>query len=289
VTTSRLPDHYETLGIRADARQAEVNAAFRRLAREQHPDRFATAPEPVRAEAEERFKILSVAYEVLRDAERREAYDRMRAGGAPVQAIEVRPAAVQARSAAGTFSLEVELHILEGSIAEMQLDARCDDAGVELTSLDARPDRQFPHVLHLTLRGTVIEGGSRVMHLLYTAGAAAAAQTVDLRVAAPGLRDVARAVSTTRFGGFWGWLPYATLVSGAVLALSGGAAYVAGARPGGFMALSFGVPLTVVSLALLGRNWVIMRFALEGWGRWIAIGLTFIGIRVAFVLARNAF
>lgn len=289
MTARQIADHYETLGVHPDATQAEVNAAFRRLAREQHPDRFAGAPDGVRAAAEEAFKRLSVAFEVLRDAERREAYDLMRAGRAPAQAIEVEPPLATVRSAAGTFSVAATLVVLEGALADMQLDVRCDDGGIELMALDARPEPGAPNLLRLTVRGRVVDGGSRTMHLLYTAGAAAAAQSVDLRVAAPGLRGFMRNVSFTRFGGFWGWFPYAVVVLGIALAIAGGSAYAVGAKPGGFIALSFGIPMTIVGLVVLARNWVIMRFALEGWGRWIIIVLTVIGIRVALIFARDAF
>lgn len=63
-------DHYEVLGVERTADETEIRKAFRRLARELHPD---VNPEP---EAEERFKELAEAYEVLSDAERRSIYDR---------------------------------------------------------------------------------------------------------------------------------------------------------------------------------------------------------------------
>jgi DnaJ-class molecular chaperone len=76
-------DYYEVLGVERDASGAEVKRAFRRLARELHPDVNAHDPE-----AEEKFKAAAEAYEVLSDAERRAAYDRfghegLRAGGFP--------------------------------------------------------------------------------------------------------------------------------------------------------------------------------------------------------------
>jgi molecular chaperone DnaJ len=62
-------DYYEVLGIGRDADEAEVKKAFRRVARELHPD---TNAEPG---AEEAFKEAAEAYEVLSDAERRRLYD----------------------------------------------------------------------------------------------------------------------------------------------------------------------------------------------------------------------
>jgi DnaJ-class molecular chaperone len=63
-------DYYEVLGVGRDANKAEVKTAFRRLARELHPDVNDHDPE-----AEEKFKEAAEAYEVLSDPERRRAYD----------------------------------------------------------------------------------------------------------------------------------------------------------------------------------------------------------------------
>jgi DnaJ-class molecular chaperone len=69
-------DYYETLGVGRDANKAEVKTAFRKLARELHPDVNAHDPE-----AEEKFKAAAEAYEVLSDPEKRRAYDAYGAEG----------------------------------------------------------------------------------------------------------------------------------------------------------------------------------------------------------------
>jgi curved DNA-binding protein len=64
-------NYYDLLEVDQSATLAEIKQAFRRLARLSHPDR-----NPGDHQAEERFKMLSQAYEVLGDAERRAQYDR---------------------------------------------------------------------------------------------------------------------------------------------------------------------------------------------------------------------
>lgn len=63
-------DYYETLGVPRDASAEDIRRAYRKLARQYHPD---VNKDPG---AEDRFKEISEAYEVLRDSEKRERYDR---------------------------------------------------------------------------------------------------------------------------------------------------------------------------------------------------------------------
>ena len=68
-------NHYETLGIRENASQEEIRAAYRTLALQWHPDRFATASEEERLNAEKVFKRINEAHRVLSDPVSRYEYD----------------------------------------------------------------------------------------------------------------------------------------------------------------------------------------------------------------------
>ena len=65
-----MADHYAVLGVSRDASADDIKKAYRKLARQLHPD---VTDEP---DAEERFKEVSRAYEVLSDSQKRDMYDR---------------------------------------------------------------------------------------------------------------------------------------------------------------------------------------------------------------------
>lgn len=65
-----MADHYDVLGVKRDASVDEIKKAYRKLARELHPD---VNPSP---DAQERFKLVTHAYDVLSDPSQRQQYDR---------------------------------------------------------------------------------------------------------------------------------------------------------------------------------------------------------------------
>lgn len=67
----KYKDYYETLGVKRDASESEIKSAYRKLARKYHPDVNKTK------EAEEKFKDINEAYEVLGDKQKRQRYDSL--------------------------------------------------------------------------------------------------------------------------------------------------------------------------------------------------------------------
>src|SRR4051794_34327556 len=98
---ARGPDYYKVLGVDKKASQDDIKKAYRKLARKYHPDTNKDAG------AEERFKAISEAYDVLGDPEKRKKYDRgggVFAGGSPFGAGGAGGAGGATASDFGSFS-----------------------------------------------------------------------------------------------------------------------------------------------------------------------------------------
>jgi curved DNA-binding protein len=90
-------DYYQTLGVKQGASDDEIKAAYRKLARKYHPDKNKEAG------AEDKFKAISEAYEVLHDKQKRAAYDNVRAGGGYRAGDNFRPPPGWQQQAPGGF------------------------------------------------------------------------------------------------------------------------------------------------------------------------------------------
>ncbi len=72
--TVKFQDYYETLGVDRNASEKEIKSAYRKLARKWHPDLHSAGE---KEKAEEQFKKINEAYEVLKDPEKRKRYDQL--------------------------------------------------------------------------------------------------------------------------------------------------------------------------------------------------------------------
>src|SRR5882757_7230715 len=91
MATTTKKDYYETLGVKKSASAEDVRKAFRKLARKYHPD-----VNPGDKSAEEKFKVMSEANDVLSDPKKRKIYDQL-----GYYSDNIDPAAAEAYAQAG--------------------------------------------------------------------------------------------------------------------------------------------------------------------------------------------
>jgi DnaJ-class molecular chaperone len=161
-------DYYEVLGVGRDASEAEVKRAFRKLARELHPDVNAHDPE-----AEEKFKVAAEAYEVLSNPEQRAAYDRfgqdgLRSGGFPPGGGFTSVEDIFQAVFGGAFGFEVRrgpmrgqdlVHAIELSAVQAML-----GASIKIPSHEGEREIELPpgvqHGTQFALRGHGLPGSN---------------------------------------------------------------------------------------------------------------------------------
>ncbi|MBE9224091.1 DnaJ domain-containing protein [Phormidium sp. LEGE 05292] len=87
---SNKPNYYEILGVLPTASPEEIKRAFRKLANDYHPDKLASVPEAIRKLAEDKFKEINEAYEVLKSPDQRRIYDwELQKAGAEIKKQEL--------------------------------------------------------------------------------------------------------------------------------------------------------------------------------------------------------
>lgn len=161
-------DYYEVLGVGRDASEREVKQAFRKLARELHPD--VNDHDPA---AEEKFKAAAEAYEVLSDAERRATYDRfgqegLRSGGFPPGGGFTTVEDIFQAFFGGAFGFEVRRGPLRGQdlmhAAEVSAVQAMLGATVKIPSHEGEREIELPpgvqHGAQFALRGHGLPGSN---------------------------------------------------------------------------------------------------------------------------------
>ena len=149
-------DYYEVLGVRRDAAPGEIKKAFRKLARELHPD-VSEAPD-----AEERFKEAVEAYEVLSKSETRELYDRF--GHAGLRSGGFRPTTFDFGSLADIFSAFFGDDLLSQTVRARGADVAADVA-IELVEAARGTRREVPFQVAVSCsrcEATGVEPGTEV-------------------------------------------------------------------------------------------------------------------------------
>ena len=154
-------DYYETLGVARDASDEDIRRAYRRLARKYHPD---VNKEP---DAEDRFKQISEAYEVLRDEEKRARYDRLGANWRTAPDVSGEEGFSGFRGTNGFEDVRVEFgdgafgDIFEGIFGQARGRARAGARGDGFSGFQMRgEDREA--VLELTLEEAAAGGKRRI-------------------------------------------------------------------------------------------------------------------------------
>lgn len=126
-------DYYEELGVSKNADADEIKSAYRRLAKKYHPDLFATAEESKRKEAEQKFKDVQHAYDVLSDPQKRAAFDQYGSENGPTMGSGFGGANPFSSGFGGEDIFSNIFNVFTGGGSSRRYNAGGDDIELELT------------------------------------------------------------------------------------------------------------------------------------------------------------
>jgi curved DNA-binding protein CbpA len=188
VTATQAPweaawkDYYQILGVPPDATAEQIRQAYRYLAYAFHPDRFPQSHE-ARKRAEEDFKRINEAYEVLSDPRQRGLYDQEHkrrssgptkgsSGGLPVITLVPAEIFITGASRAQPASFSFEVHVVGSSCDIDQLRIQADQDWVSIARLAAEsltPPNTFPLRVTLDMETARLKPGhiyKSVLHVM---------------------------------------------------------------------------------------------------------------------------
>ncbi|MFH1639439.1 MAG: DnaJ C-terminal domain-containing protein [Chloroflexota bacterium] len=177
-----VKDYYSILGIGRDASEREIKQAYRKLARKYHPD-----VNPGNKEAEEKFKVINEAYEVLSNAENRKKYDEF--GDQWQYAEQVRQARERQSPFGndGTFRGTQGFHFEEGNLEGLFGDLF---AGGFRGRTRVRKGQDIENAVDVTLE-EAYHGTSRTIALEQRNGGKSSVKRLEVKIPA-GVRDGSR-------------------------------------------------------------------------------------------------